>query len=269
MKSIARPMLGTVLFCWCTLAPLLTTANDNPSSKILAAKRSIQQAIDTANAGQLWRTRKVFEAMVQQNRQAWLAEYYLGYIDAKLHRLYTLQKKEEQAEQWLESSIGHLEKSIELKGDFAESYALLNVTLGAKIGTNPFRGMTLGPRAGRMIEKAMALAPNNPRVWLIQGQSTFYMPKMFGGGAEKALAHIEKSIRLFNTKENIAQEQTTVLPSWGRDDAYVYLTIILMDLEDYPGAKKAIDLALTVNPKNWQVKHELLPQWRKKTSASK
>jgi hypothetical protein len=42
-------------------------------------------------------------------------------------------------------------------------------------------GMTLGPRAGTAMQSALALAPENPRVVLLDAIATYYRPPMFGG----------------------------------------------------------------------------------------
>src|SRR5882724_6993297 len=54
----------------------------------------------------------------------------------------------------------------------AEAQALHSYLLGQLIGSKgPAAGMTLGPKSGALLAKAMAAAPTNPRVQLFQGVS--------------------------------------------------------------------------------------------------
>ena len=80
---------------------------------------------------------------------------------------------------------------IEKEPDNAEAHALLGSIYGTRI-TSAFKGMRLGPKAGKALERAAELAPDNPRVVLQQGISAFYTPKTFGGGMKKAEEESEK-----------------------------------------------------------------------------
>jgi len=61
------------------------------------------------------------------------------------------------------------------------------------------------------IEKAKSLQPNNPRIYYLKGNSVYYTPKMFGGGAKNALSYFEKADPLFKneSKDDIFK------PYWG------------------------------------------------------
>ncbi|MDQ2772752.1 MAG: hypothetical protein M3Y54_19890 [Bacteroidota bacterium] len=73
------------------------------------------------------------------------------------------------------------------------------------------RGMVYGGRVAEALGAAKALAPNNPRVYLLLGNNLFYTPEMFGGGADKARPMYEKAKALFAT----FKPANALSPNWG------------------------------------------------------
>ncbi|UOQ99514.1 hypothetical protein MUN81_08485 [Hymenobacter sp. 5317J-9] len=73
------------------------------------------------------------------------------------------------------------------------------------------RGMVYSGRVGEALARAQALAPANPRVYLLLGNDAFYRPSMFGGGADKAKPYYEKAKALFAT----FRPATALSPTWG------------------------------------------------------
>src|SRR5262245_54277997 len=146
---------------------------------------------------------------------AWLL-HYLGYA---LYREATLRmgRDGEDTRPLMERADSILERSIMIAA-IPESHALRSGLLGMMIGTNPLRGMTLGPKSGEQIEKALALGPNNPRVWLLRGIGAIHTPSMFGGGLDRAEEYIKKSIALFES-----DKPASPAPNWGKSEAHTWL----------------------------------------------
>ncbi len=252
MKRV-RISLVSILFC------AMLGAQQDPSiinGLILQGKAAIQKGADAWDLEQMLAARAHFERLTNEGTYPWLVSYYIGFVDMKLFYHYLSQEEKDRAAQYLEEGIGHLEKAVELKDDFAEGYALLSLMLGNKIGINPMLGITLGMKSGRLMDKAFELAPENPRVSLIAGESAYYRPKAFGGGKEKALEHIQKALACFKT----FQPRTAILPSWGLDEAYAYQGMILTDKEQFLEAMKSYEKAVEVNPDNLWVKNDLMPK---------
>ncbi|HVX24910.1 MAG TPA: hypothetical protein VHB70_01110 [Parafilimonas sp.] len=74
------------------------------------------------------------------------------------------------------------------------------------------RYMTFGAEAGQDLQKAMALNPNNPRAYYLQGMSVFGTPEQFGGGKEKAKPIFQKAVDLAS-----AEQEKPLYPHWGLD----------------------------------------------------
>ncbi len=233
-------------------------------SLILNGKKQIKESVDSWNIQRLISSRGFFERLVGDTTYPWLIHYYIAYADMRIHIYYFSQNDKGNAEKFVDDGIKHLEKSIELKSDFAEGYALLGSLLGNKIALNPMLGMNLGMKSSANIKKAFDLDPENPRISLIAGESAYYTPKMFGGGKDKAMEHIEKAIAYFKTYK----PKAPVMPTWGEDEAYTYSGLIQSDLGELDAAKKSFQHALEINPDNLWVKLNLLPSLEKKIKES-
>ena len=103
--------------------------------------------------------------------------------------------------------------------EYTDSLALSEIqTLKAliyvgKIFINPMvNGMKYGPLSEKSINKAISYCPTNPRPYYLNGQSKFYTPSAFGGGMDKAILFLKKSLdnyEIFETKK--------YWPNWGKE----------------------------------------------------
>jgi tetratricopeptide (TPR) repeat protein len=162
----------------------------------------------------------------------------------------------EQAEEALEQSLTKLK--------VPESFALLSSVLGQQIGSNPLKGMTLGPKSNSAMEDAIQADPRNPRVWLLNGIGAIFKPAMFGGGHERAEQYLRKSIQLFETDKPEAPS-----PAWGREEAWIWLGQLFEQQKKWDDAKQAYQKALEIEPNNAWLKATLLPELDKRKAARK
>jgi len=237
----------------------------NVDDLIMQGKEIIRKAEADWNLQQLMAARGYFERLINEPTYPWLVHYYIGFVDMRLITYYFALADMDKAEEFVDDGIEHLEKAVELKNDFAEGYGLLSSLLGNKIALNPMLGMTLGMKSGQMMNKALGLAPENPRITLIAGQSAYYTPEMYGGGKDKAHKHIEKAIAYFQS----FKPEKPILPDWGFDEAYAYMGLIQMDQEDFIGARASFEKALEINPNNAWVKMDLMQKLEEKMGGGK
>jgi tetratricopeptide (TPR) repeat protein len=238
-------------------------------SLIIQGKTMLEQSTNLWQLPQFLNTRAHFERLLTLNQHKWLVHYYLALTDFRIVDYFFSKnalkddKLKEDAEKYTEEALEHLEKSIELKEDFPENYALKSNLLGKKIALNPMKAIYLGPRSGIVSGKAMELGGQNPRVNLLIGISTLYTPTMFGGGAEKALTLINQSIAIFNA----TRDTVSIMPDWGKAEAYGYQGMIFMQQEKYSEARQSLEKALEINPQNGWVKYHLMKQLEKKVAG--
>ncbi|MFO7891622.1 MAG: hypothetical protein R6V04_14935 [bacterium] len=246
---------------------VITTVKAQKSTKIdsliLKGKEMINEAVNSWNPDKMRQTRAYFERLLSDTTYPWLVHYYIGFTDMRLYHHSLSEDDKEKAILFIDNGIEHLEKAIEIKDDFGEGYALLSSLLGNKIGLNPMLGMTLGMKSGRMISRAFQLAPENPRVSLIAGQSHYYTPKMFGGGKEKAMEMVDKAIEFYQR----FTPHSPLYPTWGNDEAYAYKGMIYTDWEQWEEAKKSFEKGLEINPNNNWIRMSLIPAMEEKMNA--
>ena len=100
--------------------------------------------------------------------------------------------------------------------DQAELLIMQAYVLQGRIMVSPMtRGVVYTGRVQEALGQAKALAPNNPRVYLVLANDLFYRPAFFGGGAEKARPLYERAKALFGT----FRPATALSPTWGEKNA--------------------------------------------------
>jgi hypothetical protein len=101
----------------------------------------------------------------------------------------------------------------ELKKNFkkeSEIFALQALVYQLRI-TDMSKGYKYSKLASEAISVAEKLNPANPRVYYLRGSNTFYTPKFFGGGAEKAKPDLAKAAKMFDA----VKPENELMPSWG------------------------------------------------------
>lgn len=184
-----------------------------------------------------------------------LLHHYHGYA---LYRLAARHGCDEKVEpgcvsDLLDRSEAALEASAALQ-PMAETQALLASVNGLRIGENPTLGAALGARIDAYQEEALALGPENPRVWLLKGIGDFFTPEAFGGGVAPALTALERSARAFES-----DDPAPPAPRWGRADVHVWLGQVYKETGDVDAARRHYEQALELEPSNAWVRDDLLP----------
>jgi len=238
------------------LLPLNGGAQEPDSRKILLeARQTIASAADNADRGLFLEAKFMLQPLKNSGQFSTLAYYYLGYIDY-LMGVVIERMNEDRAEACIDSSIEYLDTAIAKNKSFAEAYALQASCYGIKISFSPLKGIILGPRSGKLIAKALELAPGNPRVGLIDAISTYNTPSLFGGGKDKGLEKMKKSVELFERWK----EPDSLQPDWGKEEVHAWIGIAYMERSETILARREFEKALEINPNYGWVKYGLLPK---------
>lgn len=155
----------------------------------------------------------VLERIAQAEDARWESFYHLGYcrIMQSFH-----EDNGKTKDALLDEAQKDIDRSIELKGDKSELYALQGLLYQGRIQVNVLtRGMSYSQKAAEMLENSLSENPDNPRAYFLMGQNIENTPSMFGGGCKNALLYYEKSVEAF-MNEKIAGP---VSPAWGRTSA--------------------------------------------------
>lgn len=182
-----------------------------------------------------------------------LSTYTVAYSGYRLALLPSVARSER--DQLLAEAVGLLKQVTKEDPRSAEAHALLSSVYGLQIGGSLFKGMSLGPRSGAAMDRAVELDPANPRVILLQGIGAFHKPGVFGGGKDKAETLLRKAIVLFEK-----EPADHPWPNWGRAEAHAWLGEILANRGDTVGSRAEYEKALEIAPDFARVRNALLPK---------
>jgi hypothetical protein len=158
----------------------------------------------------------------------------------------------------MEEAAKDHEAAIALAPEFPETHAALANIYGYRTAFEPGRAAELTARAQRLRERALALAPRNPRVVAGHAGFLFWAPPQAGGNRELGLARYRESIALFQAEEASERE----LHAWGEPDVWAFLAMaqLALDPPDPIGARSAVDRALALRPDFAWARGYLLPR---------
>lgn len=102
----------------------------------------------------------------------------------------------------------------------SEIYCVKKMIATMRMMADPMnRYMTYGPQAAEALEKAKSMNPENPRVYLLEGQDKFYTPEQFGGSKTEAKALFEESLKKYDSYK----PETDIHPQWGKSQVLYFL----------------------------------------------
>ena len=231
---------------------------------VSAARRDLQAAVNHGDLPGMLAVRARLAALSAAEPDAALLHDWVAVATWRALPLET-GKDRKLAEKLGDDAIDHAGKALAADPKDAEALAILGGLQGLMTGLRPSDMMTLGPQSGANLARAAALAPDNPRVALLQGIGDLHKPAQFGGGPEAALPDFRRAQALF-AKESVAD---STAPDWGRDDAFLWEGQALARLNEWDKARDAYRHALEANPANGWVRTALLPEAEKKLAAAK
>jgi len=140
----------------------------------------------------------------------WEAYYYGAYTKLVVSYLLSDEKQRDGLIDQAETEIDKVKAFHKLPDDelsVMDAY-VANARIAVKAGS---RWRKYGSIFDAKLEEAKKVNANNPRIYFLKGQSLFYTPKAFGGGAKKALPYFEKAATHFagESKEGLDK------PHWG------------------------------------------------------
>lgn len=152
--------------------------------------------------------------------------------------------------QLAERCVHALDEVLAQQPNFADGLALR-----ALCGVLPLTGGGLhvpfaghGPR--KDLDRALALAPKNPRVQLLDALGDYEFAAPLDGNKERALGKLRRATAAFEAERGGAE----ALPGWGASEAYYYLGKDLLEHADPVGARDALEHALLLAPEYAQAR---------------
>ena len=197
--------------------------------KFVKAMEAKIAAVDTTTTVQgLTDLANAFERIAEAEKNQWLAYYYAAYCNASAGIMAgaggdMMAAKADKTDPYADKADAQIKKAEALAKNNSEIFIVKKMIATLRMIGDPMnRYMTYGPEAQAMLDEARKLNPDNPRVYLLEGQDKFYTPEQFGGSKQEAKVLFEKAQTLYGT----FKPETNIHPNWGKGQIGYFLSQI-------------------------------------------
>ena len=174
-------------------------------------EKGMTKAFELWELGKITEAANLFERIAKAEKNNWIPWYYAGYINVMSS--FGI-KDEAQLNAKLDKASEHLDQAMLLSPKNPEIMiiqALRNTAFIAFDGQK--YGMTLSAKNAAIYDKALKLAPNNPRLMLGKAEWDMGAARFFGKSTEPYCKDIAKALEIFKTPE---KSEVKFSPSWGQ-----------------------------------------------------
>lgn len=143
------------------------------------------------NAWESLMNQKARQIHSEQDRYE-LALAYYGYIGYCLGS-----EQKDKARQYIEWGEKLADQLLEVRPGQPEYLALRGAYYGFRMGFQPQKIMSLGPKSLRLVNQAVEAGPDNPYALIEEANKDWWMPEIFGGSKDRALKGYERAVSQF------------------------------------------------------------------------
>jgi hypothetical protein len=164
-----------------------------------------------------------FERIADAEKTQWLPYYYsaITKLNAATFSMEGLGDNSAITDPAADKAEELLNKALALTKESSEIWVLKKMIASMRMMGNPMqRFMQYGKLAAEALATAKKMDPNNPRIYLLEGQDKFYTPEQFGGSKTEAAELFKKVVDLFGT----FKPESPLHPTWGLPTAQYFLT---------------------------------------------
>ncbi|KAA2245626.1 hypothetical protein F0L74_06635 [Chitinophaga agrisoli] len=155
----------------------------------------------------------VFERIAATEKTEWLPYYYAAFAQVMTA---FVQEDKSKIDPLADRAEANINKADSLKKNSDEIACIKSLVASARIMVDPpSRGAQYGPESGMMIQKAKQLNPENPRVYLLEGQALYFTPEAYGGDKAKARETLQVALQKFAA----FKPASNIEPHWGEAQA--------------------------------------------------
>jgi tetratricopeptide (TPR) repeat protein len=177
-------------------------------------EKGMTKAFELWGQGKATEASNIFERIAKAEKDNWIPSYYVGYLN--IMTAFEI-KDEARLNAQLEKAGDYLDTALLLSPDNAEILILQALKNTAYIAFDGQKyGMTMSAKNAAIYEKAIQLAPKNPRVILQKAEWDMGAARFFGKSMEPYCKDIKKALELFKTEQ---KSEVKFAPSWGKERA--------------------------------------------------
>lgn len=165
-----------------------------------------------------------FERIGDAEKTEWLPYYYAALTQINAAYMMGLENlKADKVDPIANKAEALLNKAETLQKENSEIFVVRKMIASLRMMADPMtRYMTYGPQAAQALQKARALNPENPRVFLLEAQDKYFTPEQFGGSKTEAKKLFEQALQ----KYDVFKPASPLEPVWGRSMAEYFLNQI-------------------------------------------
>ena len=257
--KLTHMLLASAVCIMMHTATFAQDAGDNAAFGEL--KQRLDVAVNDADRNGVRASISEIESFTEHTSFAHYAHYYLAYAWYRLYNFST-DASEKTEPKYLDNSIQHAKKAIDLMPEFAEAHIILGNAYGVKAEKSVFAGIRFGNKAKNLFQKAQKLDPENPRAAMFVGVGTMYKPAVLGGSTKKAIEEFMHAALLFES----FMPSNILTPSWGHAELYAWLGQAYEKVGEYEKGVSAYKKALEIRPGYRWVRDKLLPDLENRSS---
>lgn len=235
----------------CLLVAPLPAFAQAPAPTLLVIERAYY-------AGETAAGREALEALGETDdvTRAWALWRVAGMHRIRDVNRQTKRRHERIRKPLLEEAEALMKSRIEAHPDDAEAHLVLSQVYQARI-TGTMSGMRFGRRAGETRDRALELAPGDPRALYLKGVSQLMAPGPFGN-REEGRRNLEAAVARF------AEGAPAGVFWWGEPEAHAFLGLSYAREDERDEARAAYERALELEPGFDWVRDRLLPDLEKR-----
>lgn len=220
MKKIIYSLITALLLVGTYQEVAAQAGNNVPSEKTRRFLLRYISFMDTASTPESKETLlKGIEMVANSSKSDWISQYHASFQNA----IIGVDKKDTAvANKMLNKAEEFIKTANSIQPKESEIILLKAMINGMRIGINPSLGATLGPDVMKGYAEAKKLNAENPRVYLVLGESYMYMPEEAGGGMKVAKANLEIALKKYENDKH----DDPAWPTWGKDRALKLLAEI-------------------------------------------
>lgn len=193
------------------------------SEKYMKAMQQFVPAVDTTHSPDaLLQLSNSFQRIAEAEKEQWLPYYYAALCQVNwAYMTIGETPTTAQVDPVCDKAAASLNKAMSLTSENSELLCLKKMIASLRMWADPMgRYMTYGAEAAEALKKAKQLDPDNPRIYLLEGQDMFYTPEQYGGSKTKAKQLLEEALKKYETH----QPASSIHPSWGKPNVQFFLS---------------------------------------------
>lgn len=214
-------MKKTMLFA---AAMFIMTAAFTQSDKYTSKMKELISKFDSMNSADSWTNLSAaFERVGDAEKTQWLPYYYSSFSTLMAANMKTMGKQDKDiTDPAADKAEASLNKALALTKESSETWVIKKMIATMRMLGDPMsRYATDGAAAAEALSKAKEMNPNNPRIYLLEGQDKYYTPEQYGGSKAEAKKLFQKSLELFGT----FKPETELHPTWGKNHVTYFLSL--------------------------------------------